>query len=239
MSDDCLKPQTDWKGVYVKSESRDYRKECEGCGRGYHGNRWDAHHILPGVVFGQVTDPFIHECLRSTDFDINKPYAMGGLPKLTAFILYFQKDKTVPFISAREQTVTMLRWGTVTQYANQAHKAVEFPGDLPVHNPCNWGHTLYNDEVAARLEDNVWSVLRDMKEEGQHPEPKDISAMLKDEVDFFWNSLIAIGKGPGGGGFSGVEANLRNRYDKAQDGWWKPLCMSENVKSAPMSPSLP
>jgi hypothetical protein len=238
MSNDCLTPQEDWKGVFEKYQSKDYRSECQGCGRGYHGNRWDAHHILPGVVFGQVTDPFIHECLRSTDFDINKPYAMGGLPKLTAFILYFQKDETMPFIFDREQTVTMRRWGTVKQYANQATQSIEFPGDLPVHNPCNWGHTDYNDEVAARLEDNIWTTLRAMKEENQHPKPEDVRAMLMDEVAHFWGELVKQGQGPGGGGFSGVEANLRNRYDKASDGWWKPLCMSKKVTKAPASPSL-
>ncbi len=238
MSGDCLKPQTDWKGVFQKYESREYRKECESCGRGYHGNRWDAHHVLPGVVFGQITDPFIHECLRATDFDINKSYAMGGLPKLTAFILHFQKDKTVPFVHDREKTVTMRRWGTVQQYANQAHLKVEFPGDLPVHNPCNWGHTEYNGEVAARLKSNIWTKLEALKEKNKHPKPEAIRQMLMNEVTHFWNELVSIGAGPGGGGFSGVEANLRNRYDKAQDGWWKPMCMSRQVASAPMSPGI-
>lgn len=238
MSDDCLTPQEDWKGVFVKYESKEYRAECEGCGRGYHGNRWDAHHILPGVVFGQVTDPFVHECLRATDFDINKAYAMGGLPKLTAFILFFQDDTTMPYIHDREQTVTMRRWGTVKQYANQAAKRVEFPGNLPVHNPCNWGHTDYNDEVAIHLKANVWSVLKQLKDIGKHPTPEAIKEMLLEEVEYFWGELVSIGQGPGGGGCSGVEANLRNRYDKAADGWWKPLCMSRNVTSTPASPSL-
>ncbi|QSQ21989.1 hypothetical protein JY651_43750 [Pyxidicoccus parkwayensis] len=236
MSDECLTPQEDWKGVYVKSE--DYRKNCGGCGRGYHGNRWDAHHILPAVVFGSVTDPFIHECLRSTDFDINKAYALGGLPKLTAFILYFQKDPTMAFKKRKEKTVTMRRWGKVQQYANQAHIPVAFPGDLPVHNPCNWGHTDYIKDVADYLESNVWASLRSMKKKNKHPTPEQIKALLEQAVTDFWDDLVSIGQGPGGGGFSGVEANLRNRYDKAKNGWWKPLCMSKNVKSAPVSPSL-
>ena len=44
-----------WPGQ-AKVESRVYRKTCEGCEntRGYHGNRWDAHHILPGVTRGAV-----------------------------------------------------------------------------------------------------------------------------------------------------------------------------------------
>jgi hypothetical protein len=236
MSDDCLTPQEDWKGVYEKSE--DYRKNCGGCGRGYHENRWDAHHVLPGVVFGSITDPFIHECLRATDFDINQAYALGGLPKLTAFILYFQKDTTVPFKKRREKTITMRRWGKVAQYDNQAHIPVSFPGDLPVHNPCNWGHTEYNKEVDDHLTKNVWKTLQNMKKKKKHPTPEQVKALLMEAVEYFWGELVAIGKGPGGGGFSGVEANLRNRYDKAKDGWWKPMCMSRKVKAAPVSPSL-
>jgi hypothetical protein len=242
MSDKC--PDSNKKGkdkkksVFYKYESEAYRKTCETCNRGYHGNRWDAHHVLPGTVFGQIADPFIHECLALTEYDINESYSMAGLPKLTAFILYFQRDRTVPFQADKEKTVTMRRWGTVEQYQNQAHLPVVFPGDLPVHNPCNWGHTEYNDEVAEYLEANIWDKLVEKKEAEEHVSTEFIKTELHEAQAIFWSRLESIGKEPGGGGFRGVEANLRNRYDKSRDGWWKPLCMSSRVTSAPMSPGI-
>jgi hypothetical protein len=240
MSDnECLTPLGNAESVFTRCERKRYRATCQRCDQGgYHGNRWEAHHVLPVMVFGQITDPFIHECLAATPFDINETYAMAGLPKLTAFILYFQRDKTMPFKRKQEKTVTMRRWRHVDQYTNQAHIPIEFPGDLPVHNPCNWGHLEYSDEVDKRLKKRIWDKLRQMKKQKNHPKPEGIRNMLLAEVRFFWGDWADIGNGPGGGGFSGVEANLRNRYGKAKDGWWKPLCMSRNVTSAPSSPSL-
>lgn len=235
MSEDCLTPAKKWNEGVTKSEN--YREVCRGCGRGYHQYRWDAHHILPAVVFGSITDPFIHECLQATDFNINETYALGGLPKLTAFIMYFQRDPNMPkFQKRREKHVTMRRWGKVEPYAIESEVPLTFPGDLPAHNPCNWGHTEYTKEVDTYLKTFVWDPLKNMKKKKKHPTPEQIKALLMEAVKHFWSELVAIGQGLGGGGFSGVEANLRNRYDKAKDGWWKPLCMSRNINKAPSSP---
>lgn len=235
MSDDCLKPNQDWTGIFHKS--KDYRDQCANCNRGYHGNNWDAHHVLPYTVFGQITDPFIHECINATDYDINRPYSMAGLPTLSAFVLYFSEDNTIPIEKEKEMTVTMRRWETLKQTINQAHKP-EFPGNLPVHTPTNWGHTDYNDDVALYLDQKIWKNLRDLKAKKKHPKPEAVKSLLMKAQAHFWSELQRIGNGPGGGGCVGVEENMRNRYDKAKDGWWKPMCMSEKVTSAPTSPSL-
>jgi hypothetical protein len=226
-------------GIYYKFESRVYRKTCEGCEnkRGYHSNRWDAHHILPGVSFSNIptSDTFAHDCLKLTDFNINETYAMGGLPKLTAFILWYQDQAGVEYDESKEMTVTMRRWKTVKQYQNQLHMTVEFPGDFPVHNPVSFGHFDYNKEVTDYLNKDIFQKL---KASEAHPKPREIKQMLIDAKDAFWEQLEDLGKGVGGGGLKGIDKNFRNRYGKAKNGWWKPMCMSKAVKSAPASPGI-
>jgi hypothetical protein len=230
---------TDYKGIYYKYESKTYRGICKGCGKGYHGNRWDAHHILPGVSFSDVTDSFSLDCLKITPYDINAKYSMGGLPKLTAFILYFQEDPTMPKLDKRlEATITMRRWGTVKQYKSQAKMAVRFPGDYPVHNPCNWGHTYYNKEVVTYLDEEIFEPLQRKAKPPEHPKPENIKTQLLAAKDKFWGALKTFGSGPGGGPHIGIADNLRHRHGTAKTGWWKPLCMSRAVTKPPASPSL-
>jgi hypothetical protein len=237
MADDEHFRKSDYKGVYYKYDSPTYRGKCKGCGRGYHGNRWDAHHVLPGVSFSEIptTDTFAHDCLKLTKYDINETYSMGGLPKLTAFILWYQNQPGVPYIEAKEMTVTMRRWKTVKQYKNQAHLPVVFPGDFPVHNPVSFGHVHYNTEVVDYLNTEVFEKLKSSE---AHPKPKDIYAQLNTAQQKFWGNLVKRGSGPGGGGIRGVDQNFRNRYDKAKNGWWKPMSMSAKVTSAPVSPGI-
>ena len=39
---------------------------------------------------------------------------------------------------------------------------------MPVHNPCNWGHTDYNGEVADYLEEKIWDPIRKRAKKGEH-----------------------------------------------------------------------
>jgi hypothetical protein len=231
MADDEHISSGEKKGLFTKVESSEYRATCEGCGKGYHGNRWDAHHLLPGVVFTDVKkedeDGFFQDCLNATDYDINKDYSMAGLPKLTAFILYFQRDPTMPFDASQEKQVTMLRWGTVKKYKKDRKERIKFPGDFPVHNPVNYGHTQYNKDVLAKLMREVFNKLRKKKKKNEHFKPQDLKGQITSVKDFFWSDLQRRGKGPGCAGKNGIEANLRARYDADNEGWWKPLCMAD------------
>jgi len=234
MSDEHNDP-TNNIGVYWKTN--DYRSNCSGCGRGYHGNRWDAHHVLPAVCFSWVTDSFVLACLDLSDYDINKAYSMAGLPKLTAFILALQSDSSIPYQCSHEMTVTMRRWGTVKQYANQACMPIVFPGNFPVHNPCNWGHTEYSKAVTDHLKTEIFKPLSKKKKKNQHFKPEDVAAQLKAAQAKFWGKLAVRGSLPGGGGCMGIYENFKHRYGKAKNGWWKPMCMVD-LPSPPSSPSL-
>jgi hypothetical protein len=236
MADDTHFKKGKWLGVFYKYEREVYRKTCKGCSRGYHRNRWDAHHVLPGVTFSSITDDYWLKCLRVTDYDINEDYSMGGLPKLTAFILHFQrKAQAVEYKRKLETTVTMRRWGKVRQYAKDKQFPIDFPGNFPVHNPCNWGHLEYEEDVMTHLNDIVFAPLQ---KQVPHPPPKNVKKELETAQSTFWGILVAIANGPGGGAHVGIEDNFRNRYGTAKDGWWKPMCMSRRVDEAPSSPSL-
>lgn len=246
MSNDTHNPSGEHEGVFEKSSSVEYRQTCKSCDKkseSYHGNRWDAHHILPGVVFSNARsdDPngFIIECLNATEYDINAAYSLAGMPKLTAFILYFQRDRTMPkFDASKEKTVTMRRWGKVKKYKSQKDIPIAFPGDIPVHNPVNWGHTQYNEDVDEHLTSEIWNALRKKKKKKKaHFKPEDLKDKLTSAKDKFWKKLLKRGKGPGFGEHKGIEANLRHRYDRGSEkGWWQPLCMAK--VDMPTSPSL-
>ncbi len=218
------------EGNFDKEASPVYRAACESCGRGYHGNRWDAHHILPGVVFTRVNEAdktgFIKDCLSVTEYDINASYSMCGLPKLTAFILYFQTTD-MKFDASKEKTVTMKRWGKVAQYANQKGVKIAFPGNFPVHNPVNWGHTEYNNEIYTKLDSEVFDDLKESKDEQAHFDPVDLKRAITEVKDAAWDELVRRGSMEGMTGKFGIEANLRARYQKKNKNWWKPLCMTD------------
>jgi len=228
------------KGVFDRDDQ--YRKICEkrGCKGGYHGNRWNAHHILPAEVFKGLPD-FILQNLKETNYDINKKYSMAGLPKLTAFILWAQDDPEMPdFKRAKEPTITMRRWGKVKQYQNELHKKIKYPGEFPVHNPCNWGHVQYDKDVLTHLNRSLFNEMRTKanKKPPEHFTPKQVRTQLDRARDKFWTQLKTIPKTPWAGAVSGgIKSNLRKRYAEAKAGWWKPMCMIEDAPR-PVSPSL-
>lgn len=240
MSNSDCQPKGQKKGCFVKAESRVYRKTCEGCDKGYHGHRWDAHHILPGVVFTWAQegdeDSVIVDCLNVTDYDINKAYSMAGLPRLTAHILHYQTILPA-YQEKKEKQVTMRRWGTVKPYRSQAHlKSPTDPGNFPAHNPCNWGHTRYNKEVLRMLDGRIFDELRRKKKDREHFTPKDLKEQIAAVKDDCWKLLEARAHQEGIPTKKGIKANLMARYDEDNHGWWKPLCMTDVEE--PASPSL-
>lgn len=220
-------------GVYYKYKSKDYRKECKSCDRGYHSHRWEAHHILPGVVFNDL-QYFIKECLGVTPYNINKPYSIAGLPTLKAFILYFQSDPTFPINKKEEKLVEMKRWGKIKKHKYMKDIEVKYPGDFPCHNPVSFGHVIYNENVDKDLQKKIWDSLQKKKKMNEHFKPENVYEKLTKVKDDFWEDLKERGEGKGGGNNKGVESNFRNRYSSARNGWWKPMCMAD-INEAPIS----
>jgi len=224
------------KSNFTKDEI--YRKNCLNCGFGYHGHRWEAHHVLPGVVFTWALEQDVDECiaesLDTTPYDINDANSLLGLPKLTAYILFYQNDPTMQRPpKAKELTTTMARWknGSVGMYQTDIDrlksKAATDPGNLPVHTPVNWGHTEYNKMVYKKLDDEVFEPLRTLKAgEEDHFEPQDVYDEVNDIKNACRSDLLARGMLPGVvNGALGVKANLKARHDSPNKKYWIPLCM--------------
>jgi len=131
----------------------------------------------------------------------------------------------MPFNAALEKTTTMKRWKKVEQYDNQKHLKIKYPGDLPVHNPVNWGHTQYNEDVLAKLDGDIFDELRSKKLSNEHFKPEDLKKQITAVKDKFWGDLRGRGALEGMSGKFGIKANMKARYDENNDGWWKPLCM--------------
>ena len=221
-------------GVYYKKSRHTYRSNCEGCGKGYHSHRWQAHHILPGTCFTGL-NAFVKACCGVTDYDINADYSMAGMPTLKAFLMYFRSQATKAE-RGEESAAQLARWKAIRTYDYQKNIPVTFPGDFPCHQPVSFGHAVYNGDVSAKLKKDIWNKLVEKADEEDHPEPEDIKSKIVKVKDHFWNDLKARGAGAGGGGLSGVKDNFLERNGKAKGGWWKPMCMAD-VSPAPTPPA--
>lgn len=226
----------DKKGVYSKYTSPQYRKICLSCtNRGFHGVRWQAHHVLPGMCFGGLTS-FVRACLDVTDYNINETYSMAGMPTLKGFLMYFRSQSTKG--KRGESSATQLkRWHKLIRtYEEDKEKIFVHPGDYPCHQPGSFGHVIYNTNVSKKLKKDIWDKLNKKKAERAHVKPEGIRAQLMKVKTHFWNDLKKRGKGKGGGTHMGVEANFLNRNGTAKSGWWKPMSMA-TLTTAPTPPA--
>jgi hypothetical protein len=232
-----VNPIADKKGVFYKYESKAYRSECSGCGKGYHSHRWQAHHVLPGVCFSGLSG-FVQGCLDVTDFNINKPNSMAGMPTLKAFLMHFRTTER----QSAENANQLARWDAIRTYATDLADfgaATVDPGNIPCHQPSgSYGHTQYNDDVAKTLKENVFDPLKDLGNQGEHPDFENVKAMLQAIADMYWNGLLARGAGPGGGAHVGVRDNFVNRNGSAASGWWKPMTMADIPGPPPAPPVM-
>lgn len=235
-------PDVDKVGVFYKYKSKDYRAQCLGCGKGYHGHRWQAHHVLPGTCFSSVDD-FVQGCLDVTDYDINKPNSMAGMPTLKAYLMYYRTAEP----GAAENPTQLARWNSIRTYKSDVERltkaglsaAISDPGTLPCHQPASsYGHIQYNEAVSKSLKESVFDPLKEIGDQDGHVDFENVKSMLQAIADMYWNGLVARGAGPGGGGHVGVRANFVNRNGTAASGWWIPMTMADIPGPPPAPPVM-
>jgi hypothetical protein len=101
---------------------------------------WQKHHILPctsvrnsiATAAGEAGKEHLVKALKYfTNWNINQKPNLMGMPTRTAYHKAYGKKggRTVPLV---------------------------VPGNLPCHQPTNWGHTNYNDQVDLSLL-SIWS----------------------------------------------------------------------------------
>jgi len=151
-----------------------------------------------------------------------------GLPKLTAYILFYQRDDENKTKRARENTTTMRRWGTVKKYASDIERGLADatdPGNWPVHNPVSWGHTVYNKKVYAQLREEIFDELESKKLSNKHFKPENLKARIMGVKDAWLGKLKGRGTLTGIPKKKGIKDNLLARHQKNNQKWWIPLCM--------------
>lgn len=221
--------------VFEKYSSKRYRKTCKTCNEGYHSRMWQAHHILPGTALSAATirdlvkDPdkayYIENCKKVTDWNINEVPNLMGLPTLWDYIIadWAGKDK-----DDRERF--QLSQKKKTQISKILKNLTEdVPEDLPIHNPTNYGHVDFDDEVALHIKTEIWDKLA-KKKKPHEVDPKSIKQELNDAAGHFLKELKERGKRP-----KGIPGATKENWPKQHKNranysktWFWPFSMAKN-----------
>ncbi len=157
--------QYDRKGWFTKygGNPLNYRTEC---GSGYLGPIHQAHHILPGVSIKQsaqaskADNRYIKEVQYITDWNINHPPNMVGLPLLWTYALYYEEKGA--------DTDEVSKYFNRAFWKRRRKKDIKKFGNAnperhPIHNPTSFGHVDYNAEVESEIQAQVWDPLQDKR----------------------------------------------------------------------------
>jgi hypothetical protein len=220
-------------GVFDKSP--DYRKICLGCGHGYHGGLWQAHHVLPGVALQKATienqvknaekAAYIENCKWITDWNLNENYNMMGLPTIWDYIIA-EKIKQAAGSTAEKIRLSDYRSNLIKALVNALGANFIGPKNLPAHNPVSWGHVDFNGEVTDFLKTEIWDHLNENKEEHKI-NPESIKGQLDDAAEHFMSELNERGQRG-----EGTEKEWPRRFDSGNTTWFHPFSMAAKPKSA-------
>jgi hypothetical protein len=214
-------------GVFDKSP--DYRDICRGCGHGYHGGLWQAHHVLPGVALQKATiesqvnnakkAEYIENCKWITDWNLNKPYNMMGLPTIWDYII---AEKITQTAGSDSEVIRLsdYRSKLIQSLVKALGKNFVEPENFPAHNPVSWGHVVFNNEVKDNLTVNIWDVL-DEKKEKHKINPENIQSKLNKAAKQFMTKLTNRGKRQGG-----TAKNWPKRFETGNTTWFHPFSMA-------------
>jgi hypothetical protein len=224
------------KGKDAKPAHKNYRKSCEGCGKGFHGPRGEAHHIVPQTSIEESKETYIkgktppkevaryvNDVQYITDWNINKPDNMMGLPTFHSYELFFQyKDRLDPNATGSSAGKKLIKW--FNKYSSKTRKkwlaeiaAGASPENNVIHNPVCWGHAIYNVKVKNYLLSQVWSKL-DIAKAKHSVDAQKIQAAFN-TASTTWHGAL---KGRGVGA-------TRAAWSKRKKGtkWYKPFTMAD------------
>jgi hypothetical protein len=237
------------KGWFVKEaddmpEHRKFRRSCKQGGRGFLGPNFGAHHIIPQYAIGLSTrrfDPvYIEDIKYITPYILNRPSNMVGLPSFWSYDVYYEalvreKDESArpdyPGASAdwkdsySSGTRELWRSWVAKHRKNLSRRANPCPENNPIHVPVSWGHTEYNEQVATKLEQQVWKVLK--REKSKHKISKKsfeaIQAQLQALETALYQRLMSRG--------ATSPALWERRKDATDNGWYGPYTMTDIKKN--------
>ncbi|MDP1861340.1 MAG: AHH domain-containing protein [Gemmatimonadaceae bacterium] len=144
-----------------------YANNCTG------KTNWQKHHILPctsvkrSIKAAEATKPHLEKALKYfTTWNINDADNLMPMPTRKAFQKAYGKKGG--------------KQGVISTLTN-----------LPCHQPTNWGHTIYNEKVYAKLID-VWQNVS-IKIQNHKLDSNDVSSDISDLRDV-WKDKLETGR---------------------------------------------
>lgn len=217
-----------WFQKVANDPRPDYHKECEVGGRGYLGPRHEAHHILPqdsiekSIQESGKDERYIRDVQYITDWNINHPENLIGLPHYHSYDLYYQGQTRLSAQVGEEQERKLIAWFNKFELESRRRWLEELTGQppkLPIHNPINWGHLEYTAEVKQEIKKNVWDKINDKKKKHEL-DAKTIAKQLNSLAEMNYEYLVNRGKGVS-------EEKWNRRSDPNDNGWYKPFTMAD------------
>ena len=225
-----------------KPAHKNYRTTCKQGGKGYLGPLHEAHHILPQTsIFGSVEAAsaaagaeaaerrqFLADVMWVTDWNINNPGNMMGLPHYHSYDLYYQQLARLQSAQGdAPKSKELVSWFNTAYREEWAKKwltkltpeQVGKPEGWPIHNPVNWGHTEYNKIVQDALERRVWRSVAEQRAKHEFDAPSVKSGL--EALSSRWFSELQK---------RGADARRENwdrRHDPDDDDWHTPFTMAD------------
>jgi hypothetical protein len=232
--DRTREPQLGWfkKVKDGKPKYKHYRSSCKS---GYLGPRHEAHHLVPDDMIDEsvveagktVGLQYIVDVMWVTDWNINNPDNMIGLPSYHSYDLYYQRKVDLEWASTdAERTRKWVNWfnksfasATRDRWLKAFQGGAFNPEGLPIHNPSQWGHLEYDEQVKDDLVQNVWLTLDSVRAEHK-VDAQNVATQLK-KLEVKWREhLVKRGKR------TDEDRWKRRHVDDPDDDWYVPFTMA-------------
>ena len=206
-----------------------YIKECKAAKKGYLGPRMEVHHILPQTSIEESVlecgkdIQYVTDVQYITPWNINSAVNLIGLPHYHAYDLYYQGRARLAAQVQSDKIKDLVSWFNSFASASRSKwlRAVfnVSPEGYPIHNPVNWGHTVYNSKVKTDLTRQVWHQINDKKKKHEF-DAKTVEGALNDLADVYKGKLEKRGA-------KASQKKWDQRVDRNNDDWHAPFTMAD------------
>ncbi|KFA88002.1 AHH domain-containing protein [Archangium violaceum] len=217
-----------------KPAYKDYKSSCKS---GYRGPRYEAHHIVPDDMIDEsvaeagksIGLQYLEDVMYITDWNINNPDNMIGLPSYHSYDQYYQRKVDLEWLTTHApRTKVWVDWfnnekafarATRDRWLKLFNSGAINPEGLPIHNPSQWGHLEYDELLKTDLLNNVWNQVDAVR--GEHKlDAVNVASALKLLQTKWRNRLVDRGQG------ANEDKWNRRHVDDPDDDWYVPFTMA-------------
>jgi len=227
------------KGWFEKGDKNinkpipNYVSSCKKGKRGYLGPRFEAHHIIPQTTIEEsIRDSskdstekreYIRAVQYITEWNINHHDNMIGLPHYHAYDLYYQGRDKLSIEIGEEQEKKLVAWfnkfkdKSRKKWLSQINKIS--PEGYPIHNPVDWGHVQYNEEIKQGIKENIWDQINEQQKKHEL-DAKNVAGELNDYAKSICDYLKR----------RGADTNKEkwdSRKNRNDNDWYIPFTMTD------------